>query len=142
MSILTKVSWGLVAICALVVVAVSFAVLGYQKGLNDSAVVLYFNDAGRNWAHLKILRENGPDELIDFVEKDLESAISLHRSALGQQSWLSPLIGPLKERTKTSSHHLKYYRSILEYKLQHPGEEQVIEDLSWLIEQVSLNRPL
>lgn len=111
---------------------------GYKLGFEDSAALTYFNDAGRDYVHLKILREKGEGSLREFIEADLDLAISIHKSLQEQQSIFSRFLGPDNERNTNREHYLNYYRGILEYRKQYPSKDkqsEVLKELEQLIKQ-------
>ncbi len=123
----------------LVVLSIGFILYGYKLGSNDSATLAYFNDAGRDYAYLKILREKGVDGLREFIEADLDLAISIHNNLEEQQSIFSRFVGPDNERNTNREHYLNYYRKILEYRKQHPSKDkqsEVLSELEQLITQL------
>ena len=123
----------------LVVLAISCLLYGYKLGSEDSATLTYFSDAGRDYAHLKILRDKGVDSLREFIEADLDLAVSNHRNLEEQQSIFSRFVGPESERNANREHYLNYYRRILEYRKQYPSKDkqsEVLRELQQLISQV------
>lgn len=123
----------------LTVLAVGCLLYGYKLGFSDSATLTYFSDAGRDYGHLKILREKGVDSLREFIETDLDLAISIHKNLEEQQSIFSQFIGPDSDRHANREHYLNYYREILEYRKQYPSKNkqlEVLKVLEQLINQV------
>jgi len=126
----------LFVIAALVVCGVLY---GYKLGLEDSSTTIYFSEMGLDYAHLKILKKKGADNLREFLEKDLDSVVSIYKNMENEETILSRIIGPEKDRKANRKHYLSYYKGIYEYKKNNPSkdkESKILSDMQYLINQL------
>ena len=117
-------------------------IYGYKLGADDSATMVYFSDAGVDYAHLKVLNKKGADSLRKFAEDDMALAISIHQDMNENQSVFSKFIGPESIRSEQREHYLNYYRGILEYEKQFPrkdNQSKALNDLEQLIKSLNDN---
>ena len=110
---------------------------GYKSAEYDAASLATFSDASRNAMVLKILREKGTDVAIEFLETDLDLAISIHRGLVSTQSILSCCFYDENDQER-DEHYLQHYRHISEYRdnYESPNNQQEVkDDLKWLMER-------
>jgi hypothetical protein len=128
-------------LCMMVALAVGGIIYGYKLGLEDSSTLIYFSEMGLDYAHLKILKEKRADKLCEFIEKDLDSVVSIYKSVQNEETILSQIIGPERDRKANGKHYLSYYQGIYEYKKNNPSEDKeskILSDLEYLINQLEL----
>jgi len=129
-------------LCVMVALTVGGIIYGYKLGLKDSSTIIYFSEMGHDYAHLKILNYKGADNLKEFIEKDLDSVVSIYKNMENEETILSQIIGPERDRKANRKHYLSYYQGIYEYKRNNPSEDKeskILSDLEHLINQLEHN---
>ncbi len=117
----------------ILVLMLIISITSYKQGVKDSVAILMFSYAGNNYAQQKILREQGDEALLKFLDHDINSTIAIHKGLLESQSILSDYFGPTHEIRTNRLHYIEWYESIMNDNSFNENKELRI-NLKWLID--------
>jgi hypothetical protein len=118
-------------------IALTF-IFSYNLAISDASADYLFVDSSKSYTALRILREKGKEEAIEFLEQDLETTIHLNKSLLESRTRLFYIINfhpPMNYGYY--NHMLKYYGDYLDPE----KTSKTIENLNWLISESNANKP-